>query len=48
MSIVLKATPRRRGGGPTPRRLARLSRLVVQEAVQRLVSSYSFKNHGYF
>jgi hypothetical protein len=48
MSIVLKATPRRRGSGPTPRRLARLPRLVVQEAVQHLVSPYRFKNHGYF
>jgi hypothetical protein len=32
--------------GPTPRRLARLPRLGVQAVVQRLVSSYHFKNHA--
>jgi hypothetical protein len=42
---VLKASPRRPGGGPTPRRLARLPRLGVQSVVQRLVSPYRFKNH---
>jgi hypothetical protein len=44
-TTVLKASPRRPGGGPTPRRLARLPRLGVQAVVQRLVSPYRFKNH---
>jgi hypothetical protein len=44
-SPVLKASPRRPGGGPTPRRLARLPRLGVQAVVQRLDSPYRFKNH---
>jgi hypothetical protein len=40
---VLKVSPRRPGGGPTPRRLPCLG---VQVAVQRLVLPYRFKNHG--
>jgi hypothetical protein len=42
---VLKASPRRPGGGLTPRRLARLPRLGVQAVVQRLGPPYRFKNH---
>jgi hypothetical protein len=42
---VLKASPRRPGGGPTPRRLVRLPRLGVQAVIQRLGSPYRFKNH---
>jgi hypothetical protein len=44
---VLKASPRRPGGGLTPRRLARLPRLGVQAVVQRLGPPYRFKNHDY-
>jgi hypothetical protein len=39
-STVLKASSRHPGGGPMPRRLARLSRLGVQAAVQHLVLLY--------
>jgi hypothetical protein len=39
---VLKASPRRPGGGLTPRR-----RLGVQAVVQRLGPPYRFKNHGH-
>jgi hypothetical protein len=45
-ATVLKASPMRPGGGPTPRRLARLPRLGVQAVVQHLVSPYRFKNHA--
>jgi hypothetical protein len=45
MLTVLKASPRRPGGGLTPRRLARLPRLGVQAVVQRLGPPYRFKNH---
>jgi hypothetical protein len=44
-SSVLKASPRRPGGGLTPRRLARLPRLCVQAVLQRLGPPYRFKNH---
>jgi hypothetical protein len=43
---VLKASPRRLGGGLTPRRLARLPRLGVQAVLQRFRPPYRFKNHG--
>jgi hypothetical protein len=43
---VLKASPRRPGGGLTPRRIVRLPRLGIQAVVQRLRPSYRFKNHG--
>jgi hypothetical protein len=43
---VLKASLRRLGGAPTPRRLACLPRLSVQAVVQRLGSPYRFKNHA--
>jgi hypothetical protein len=45
VATILKVSPRRPGGGPMPRRLARLPRLGVQAVVQRLVSPYRFKNH---
>jgi hypothetical protein len=47
MTTVLKVSPRRPGGGPTPRRLARLRRLGVQAVIQRLVSPDRFKNHAH-
>jgi hypothetical protein len=40
---VLKASPRRPGGGLTPRRLPRLG---VQAVLQRLGPPYHFKNHA--
>jgi hypothetical protein len=46
VSSVLKASPRRPGGGLTPRRFARLPRLDVQAVLQRLGPPYRFKNHA--
>jgi hypothetical protein len=40
---VFKVSPRRRGGGPTPRNPGRLARLGVQAAVQRLALPYALK-----